>query len=725
MSKISKKQGAKFKTIGLSFALISAMAQAGFSADNNATATLEAIEVSTSADDGYRAVRSEVGKTNTPILEIPQTVNVVTQQQLIDKKPDNLNEALQNVSGVSYFNTTSGNFDSTLRRGFGSERDGSIMRNGVTAGVTHNFNATVQSVEVLKGPASLLYGIQEPGGVINLVTKKPQYEFSNEIFGGLGNRRYWDVGFDSTGPIGDSGFAYRLIYDQNAKNYWREYGKYENFIVAPSISYKGDDYRIDLGYSHAKYKNPADRGMYIVRGGIILPIPKERRLDEKINEIEGKIDTFYLGFEKNFGENWLLKGNYGFTRSKHEYGQARIMSVNLNSGIATRRIEWYKDFVHQTHSGSVTLNGIVKTGDIEHSLLFGVDAKEYMRKRPPQYWLTGGAYRINIYNPQYLGISSGAIMTNGTKQQSNYQKQKSVGFYGQDSINLTENLVFVAGLRYEYYDQIARNVRFRDGRVTESGASDGKLLYNLGLLYLLTPEWSVYTSYSQSFKPQMSTSDTVNSLDPEEGKSIEIGSKFQNDAITATAAIFNIDKENIVVTDPATSTSDASGKANSRGFEFDFNGRITQGLSIGSSYTYTKTKMKENKQFPWQENRPLEATPKHQASLFANYDFSHLGLKGLRIGGGARYYGSWYTYNQNSSSPAYGEFYKLPHAVTYDAFVSYTTKIAGRETNFAFNVKNLTDKLYYVTASSGTNSDVIPITPGYARQFMLTASVKF
>ncbi len=153
MSKISKKQGAKFKTIGLSFALISTAAQASLgaeNADNNATATLEAIEVSTSADDGYRAVRSEVGKTNTPILEIPQTVNVVTQQQLIDKKSDNLNEALQNVSGVSYFNTTSSNFDSTLRRGFGSERDGSIMRNGVTAGVTHNFNATVQSVEVLK-----------------------------------------------------------------------------------------------------------------------------------------------------------------------------------------------------------------------------------------------------------------------------------------------------------------------------------------------------------------------------------------------------------------------------------------------------------------------------------------------------------------------------------------------------------------------------------------------
>ncbi|WP_234400470.1 TonB-dependent siderophore receptor [Campylobacter concisus] len=164
------------------------------SALNATDVSLDGISIEDSADDGYRATTSEVGKTNTPILEIPQTVNVVTQQQLKDKKPETLAESLQNVSGVSYGNTTGGIFDSIIKRGFGGGRDGSIMRNGVPASVMHSFNKTVESVEVLKGPASLLYGAQEPGGIINMVTKKPKYDFSNEIWAGIGNRNYWNTG---------------------------------------------------------------------------------------------------------------------------------------------------------------------------------------------------------------------------------------------------------------------------------------------------------------------------------------------------------------------------------------------------------------------------------------------------------------------------------------------------------------------------------------------------
>ena len=709
---------------------ISAVLCFAISALNATDVSLDGISIEDSADDGYRATTSEVGKTNTPILEIPQTVNVVTQQQLKDKKPENLMESLQNVSGVSYANTTSGNFDAALKRGFGGGRDGSIMRNGVSAGVTHNFNATVQSVEVLKGPASLLYGVQDAGGIINLVTKKPLYENSNEIWLGTGNKKYRDFGFDSTGALGESGFAYRFIFDWSGKDYWREYGEYKNLLIAPSISYKGDDYRIDAAYSHTKYTDPADRGMYMLESGQILDIDKKVRLDEPFNEIDGKVDTFDLSFEKNFGENWLLKGAYAFSRSLHEYGQARIMNINLASGIAKRRMEWYEDFEHKTHAGSLTLNGIVETGSITHNLLFGVDAKEYLRQRPEARQIEANDARnnINIYSPIYGRVSVDDIKSRGASKKTQYHKLKTIGTYAQDSINLTDSLIFVAGLRYEYYNQIvgdqnryiARPLPFTKS-IDKSG---GKLLYNVGLLYLLTPEWSVYTSHSQSFKPQTSIgSKGAVSLEPEEGKSIEFGTKFQNNSITAMAAVFNIDKKNII--NNVNNISYTSGKANSRGVEFDFNGRITDGLSISSSYTYTKTKLKEDRNMAWKVGRPLEATPKHQASLFANYDFTHLGVKGLRIGGGARYFGSWYTYNQQKSSAAYGSFYKLPHAITYDAFVSYTTKISGYETVFAFNVKNLTDKLYYVTASSGTDSSVLPITPGYARQFMLTASVKF
>ena len=691
------------------------------SALNGADVNLEGVSVEDSADDGYRATTSEVGKTNTPILEIPQTVNVATAQQLKDKKPETLAESLQNVSGISYGNTTGGIFDSIIKRGFGGGRDGSIMRNGVPASVMHSFNKTVESVEVLKGPASLLYGAQEPGGIINMVTKKPKYDFANEIWAGFGNRNYWNTGFDTTGPIAESGFAYRFIFDTMKKDYWREFGEYKNVLFAPSLSYKGDDYRINFAYTHTRSTDPIDRGMYLVPStGELLPIDKKRRLDEPFNKLKTKLDTADINFEKNLGENWMLKGAYAFSRSRHEYGHIRLMNVNLNTGVASRQNEAYDGFIHRTHAGSLNLNGYVKTGEIEHNLLFGIDAKEYYRYRPGGLKDTGNHLSINIYHPIYGRVG----LPIARESSIQYQKLKTIGFYAQDSINLTENLIYSLGTRYEYYDQVARGTTSGPNSTDQQ---DGKFTWQTGLLYLLTPQWSVYTNYAQSFNPQMSISGAdIGDIKPEEGKSVELGTKFQNDSITASAAVFNINKKNIMRTVDGVSTP--VGEARSRGFEFDFNGRVTQGLSVGASYAYTKTEVrKDSGAFAVLVGKPLEATPKHQASLFANYDFSHLGAKGLRIGGGARYFGSWYTYYMRTNLPAVpaGTGFKMDDAVVYDAFISYDTKIAGYETNFSFNVKNLTDKLYYTSSSTGTQANIIPIQPGYARQFMLTASVKF
>ena len=169
------------------------------------------------------------------------------------------------MSGISNSNSVGGQFDVFTKRGFeGSWDDGSILRNGVVSGVTNTFDATAESVEVLKGPASLFYGTQDPGGVINIVSKKPLYAPLYEVKTAFGNNKYRDLGFDFSDKIGDSGFAYRLIADYWAKDYWRDFGKYENLTLSPSISYKGDDYRIDLAYKHKKYKEPFDRGLFML-----------------------------------------------------------------------------------------------------------------------------------------------------------------------------------------------------------------------------------------------------------------------------------------------------------------------------------------------------------------------------------------------------------------------------------------------------------------------------
>ena len=551
-----------------------------------------------------------------------------------------------------------------------------------------------------------------------MVTKKPLYDrIHNEIWTGVGNRKYRGIGFDTTGPIADSGFAYRLIFDYSKKDYWRNFGDFENLLIAPAVSYKGDDYRINLGYTHSKTTKPYDRGAYILpkatagyAAGTIFGAGKQR-FDEKEAFIDAKTDTVDLNFEKNIGEAWLLKAAYALTRSTHKYSDI-IVTNPRNLTNAERRYQYFDDFIHRTHAGSVTLNGIVDTGTISHNLLFGIDYKDYYRARSGAWSNTIG--RINLLN----GVAASGASWSAVSRQNNIikVKQKTVGGYIQDSINLTDELILSLGLRYEYYDSLGKR-----------SVAGKPVTYQTGLLYLLTPEWSVYANYAQSFNPQMAISgDDIGDIKPEEGKSIELGTKFQKDSITASAAIFNIDKKNIMRT--VNSVSTPVGEARSRGFEFDFNGRVTQGLSLGASYAYTKTEVrKDSGAFAVLVGKPLEATPKHQASLFANYDFSHLGAKGLRIGGGARYFGSWYTYYMRTNLPAVpaGTGFKMDDAVVYDAFISYDTKIAGYETNFSFNVKNLTDKLYYTSSSTGTQANIIPIQPGYARQFMLTASVKF
>ena len=200
-----------------------------------------------------------------------------------------------------------------------------------------------------------------------MVTKKPKYDFSNEIWAGIGNRNYWNAGFDTTGPIADSGFAYRFIFEQSAKDYWREYGEFKSYIVAPSISYKGDDYRIDLAYTHSEYTDPFDRGQYMVvnksaayrawDSKFLLSDPK-KRLDEKFSESSGKIDTVDVGLEKNIGENWLFRANYALTRSMLDYSQIRARDFNPATGVIERENTSFRNFEHRTHAGGVNLNGL-------------------------------------------------------------------------------------------------------------------------------------------------------------------------------------------------------------------------------------------------------------------------------------------------------------------------------------------------------------------------------
>ncbi|SNV86945.1 TonB-dependent siderophore receptor [Haemophilus pittmaniae] len=727
----------KFRLNLISTALLAVLSYSAYAEEKSAdTEKLEQINVNSEELQqlGYHAIgTSSVSKVNVPIIDTPTTVNVVTSKLLEDRKPNDLVDALSSVSGVSQANTLGGVFDAVQKRGFGGNRDNSIMRNGIQAGPSHNFGATTETIEVLKGPASVLYGIQDPGGIVNVITKKPQQQSKHVIGGSVGNNSMWGTQLDSTGGLGN-GFAYRFIYDKQEKNYWRNFGKIKTTTYAPSLSWEDDKTKVLVAYEHLDYTQPFDRGTQLVNGTVVN-IPAERRLDEPNNQTTGKTDNIQVKIERKLNDQWKLNFAYGYARDKYFYRQTRVVAVNTDytnslrytSGATTRTVaprtalrRLEKQAADQRlHSASLNLVGEFAIGNVANRFIVGVDASRNYRTTGPVY-NNGGWSNLNIDNPVYTDPNAKETLAANNYQINNV---KTLGVFIQDTAYLTDNLIVTGGLRYEYFDQVAGRHRIGAAFKPNTDQHDGKLLYQFGTVYKFTPNWATYVNYAESFRPQYSIASQVDSnLKPEEGKSIEIGTKYESANINATLALFNINKKNVAESSTINGDSylNVVGKQRSRGLELDVNGSLTDKLSASLTYTFTKVNSRENSLYPVAIGKQLNGVPKHQAALFLSYDLGEMLNGHWRIGGGARYLGSWYAYTAN-----YKTAYKIPHATVYDAFLAYETKLAGKKLSLQLNGKNLSDKVYYQSTSGNADKYIVPISLGYGREVVLNAKLEF
>jgi len=220
---------------------------------------------------------SAASKTATPLIETPQSVSVVTPSMIDDYNVQSVDDAMKFVSGVAQGNTLGGIEDGFVKRGFGSNSDGSIFLDGVRSNQGLGFNATTDHIEVLKGSASLLYGIQNPGGIINVISKKPQYDWNTKVSGTTGGFGGGSGAIDITGPLGN-GFAFRMIAERQSEDYWRNFGKDQHTLLAPSLSWYGEKASFNISYQEYKYDIPYDRGTAFINGKP-LNIPYNQRLD--------------------------------------------------------------------------------------------------------------------------------------------------------------------------------------------------------------------------------------------------------------------------------------------------------------------------------------------------------------------------------------------------------------------------------------------------------------
>ncbi|MFS9769921.1 TonB-dependent siderophore receptor [Enterobacter chuandaensis] len=670
-------------------------------ADPNATAE---------ATNGYQPLNTSTATlTNMPMLDIPQVVNTVSDKVLEDQHATTLDEALYNVSNVVQTNTLGGTQDAFVRRGFGANRDGSIMTNGLRTVLPRSFNAATERVEVLKGPASTLYGILDPGGLINVVTKRPEKTFGGSIsatsssFGGGTGQ------VDVTGPIDGTRLAYRLTGEYQDEDYWRNFGNERSTFIAPSLTWFGDDATVTVLYSHRDYKTPFDRGtIFDLNTKKAVDVDRKTRFDEPFNVTDGQSDLAQLNAEYRLNSQWTAKFDYSYSQDKYSDNQARVMAYDSKTGTLTRRVDATQGSTQRMHSTRADLQGNVDIAGFYNEILTGVSYENYDLLRTDMMRCKN-VKGFNIYNPVYGKLDECTTVSAADSDQT--LKQESYSAYAQDALYLTDKWIAVAGLRYQYYTQYAGKGRPFN---VNTDSRDDQWTPKLGLVYKLTPAVSLFANYSQTFMPQSSIASYIGDLPPETSNAYEVGAKFDLfDGITANIALFDIHKRNVLYNESigGETIAKTAGRVRSQGVEVDLAGSLTENTNIIASYGYTDAKVLED---PDYAGKPLPNVPRHTGSLFLTYDI-HNAFAGntLTLGGGG--------HGVSRRSATNGADYYLPGYFVADAFAAYKMKLQYPVT-LQVNVKNLFDKTYY-TSSIATNNLGNQI--GDPREVQFTVKMEF
>ncbi|MGP5284093.1 TonB-dependent siderophore receptor [Pseudomonas helleri] len=650
-------------------------------------------------------------------METPQTINVVPAQVIRDQAPRNLDDALNNISGITQGNTLGSTQDSVMKRGFGDNRDGSIMRDGMPIVQGRALNATAERVEVLKGPASLLYGIQDPGGVVNVVSKKPLLEQYNAVTvrgSSYGSGKNGSGGsLDSTGPLGDSGLAYRMIVDHEDEDYWRNFGVYRETLVAPSLAWYGDNTQVLMAYEHREFLSPFDRGTAINPAtNHPLDIPATRRLDEPFNNMEGRSDLYRFEVDHDLNDDWKAHFGYSWNRETYDASQVRVTKVN-SDGTLTRSMDGTKGALTTDRFSTVSLQGKVQAAGMQHDLVFGLD-DEYRKIYRAELIRQNSKSTFSYLNPVYGNEVAGTTVSAKDSNQTDLLRSDSL--FAQDSIHLTDQWILVAGARFQKYDQLAgKAIPFK----ASTDTNGVKWIPRAGLVYRYTDELSFYGSYTESFKPNSSIAPLDggvvldSAIAPEQSKSWELGAKLDIPGrITGTVALYDIKKRNVLVstTVGADTVYSTAGQVRSRGLELDVTGQLSDNWSLIGSYAYTDAEVTKDNTY---QGMRLQNVAKNSGSVSAVYDFGNIiGGDKLRVGAGARYVGE-------RAGDALNDF-DLPSYTVADAFATYDTRIEGQKVKFQFNVKNLFDRTYYTSAASRTFVSI-----GDSRQFTLSSTLEF
>jgi len=688
----------------IALSLLSASAIAATSKDQTLTVTADkAAPTGSYSQDTATAAT----KTATPRSETPQSVSVVTPQVIKDYQVKTVNDAMKFVSGVAQGNTLGNIEDGFVKRGFGSNSDGSIFIDGVRSNQGLSMDSTIDHVEVLKGSASLLYGILNPGGIINLVSKKPQYEWNTHISGESTSVGGGAGSVDITGPLGN-GFAFRLVAERQREDYWRNFGVNEHTLLAPSLSWYGDKASFNISYSEYKFDIPVDRGTAFINKKP-LKIPYNERIDDNANHAWGKNKRLNVNYGYNLDETWETHFNYAWMQRRYDSNEVRATAINATTGIVSRRADANRGFNHQTTYLSWDIGGSPEIWGMQHDVMLGVDYEQDETYKAYSY--RGKVSKtFNMYDPVY-GEEPPVSASTVSDAQSNLRTNLySRSVFAKDSIHLTDKWIAVAGARYQRYTQTASS-GWTDPQTTLNDRGDA-FLPQMGLVYKIRPDLSLYGSYSKSFTPSTQTDDDGNVASTEKGTTYEVGAKWQMvPAVSTTLALYRIDEKDMSVLINGVTRNIP--KARSTGAEVEINGELAPDWNLIATYSHDKTEIVEDDVNSANVGNRLVNAPTNSGSLYLTHALRFSWLPGdVRVGGGARYVGSRAGDPENS--------FTMPDYTVADAFVAWDSKLVGKHTQLKVNVNNLFDKEYY--ESSGGS---LRVSEGAPREVVVSASVDF
>lgn len=664
------------------------------------------------------AKRSVSGsKTATEIKKIPQSLSVVTRQELDTRQPQSVKEALGYTAGVMVDSTGPSAFYDNLKvRGFGEWNLDEYM-DGLRLQGNNYAQPSVdpyllERIEVLRGPSSVLYGRSNPGGVVSLFSKQPTGKRLREIQFKAGTRNLWQTGFDFGDVLNDDArYSWRLTGVARSGDTQAQGPKEKRYSIAPSFRWQPDEHTsLTLLTS---FQHDPDVGFWgwLPRQGTVVPFTgrdgKQHKLPtnfmdgEKSTRLKRSQNLVGYRFSHDLNDNWQVRQNLRYMHlDSHYFG---INGNGYKSPQTLMRASAKDDERLSNMDVDTQLEGSLSSGPVDHRLLFGVD---YVHMRDDMSGWYGGAESIDMLAPHYGNDKVTAALYGWQNQ---LIKQQQTGLYTQDQAQWKRWLLTLGGR----YDWAMTSSYDKDARKT-TRKNDAQFTWRGGLNYLFNNGVTPYFGYSESFEPTSGTDFDKRAFVPSRGKQYEVGVKYlpSDRPVSVTAALFQLTRSHNLMSDPNHFRYQIqTGKLRSRGVELEAKGALNANINATAAYTYTD--MRYSRDLGKNADKRPAQVPKNMASAWLDYTFHETALSGLKLGSGVRYVGSAWGNSRND--------FKTTGFTVVDALMSYDlARFNLPGSSLALNVQNLFDRHY--VASCGSDNMCFW---GNDRRIIATATFQF